>query len=141
MLLLTRTARALAASLVLPAALVGCSGDGGGSSSASPTPSPSSPSSSTSPSSSPSKSAKATLTISDFTFEPATLTVAPGTKVTVVNKDSATHTVTATDRNKSFDTGDIAGGEKATFTAPSAAGSYSYKCTIHPFMKATLTVK
>lgn len=137
MLLLTRTARALAASLVLPAALVGCSGDGGGSSSASPTPSPSSPSSSTSPS----KSAKATLTISDFTFEPTTLTVAPGTKVTVVNKDSATHTVTATDRNKSFDTGDIAGGEKATFTAPSAAGSYSYKCTIHPFMKATLTVK
>lgn len=137
MLLLTRTARALVASLVLPAALVGCSGDGGGSSSASPTPSPSSPSSSTSPS----KSAKATLTISDFTFEPATLTVAPGTKVTVVNKDSATHTVTATDRNKSFDTGDIAGGEKATFTAPSAAGSYSYKCTIHPFMKATLTVK
>jgi plastocyanin len=146
MLLLTRPARALGASLVLLTALAGCSGGGGGSSSSSSTPSASksasSPSSSPSPSSpSPSKGGRATITISDFKFKPSKLTVAPGAKVTVVNEDSVTHTVTATDKAKSFDTGDIAGGKKATFTAPSTAGSYSYKCTIHPFMKATLTVK
>jgi plastocyanin len=144
MLLLTRPARALGASLVLLTALAGCSGGGGGSSSSSSTPSASktaSSPSSPSPSSSPSKGGRATITISDFKFKPSKLTVAPGAKVTVVNEDSATHTVTATDKDKSFDTGDIAGGEKATFTAPSTAGSYSYECTIHPFMKATLIVK
>jgi plastocyanin len=141
MLMFTRSSRILAASVVLLAALAGCSGGGGGSSSSSKSPSASkSPAASHSPTASPSKNAKATITIADFTFKPAHLTVAPGTKVTVVNKDSTTHTVTA-DKNKSFDTGDIAGGKTTTFTAPSAPGSYSYTCTIHPFMKATLTVK
>ncbi len=140
MLLLNRPSRNLATSVVLLAALAGCSGGGGGSSSSSSTPSASASSAASgSPSASPSKSAKATITISDFKFKPSTLTVDPGTKITVVNKDSATHTVTA-DEKKNFDTGDIAGGATTTFTAPSTSGSFSYKCTIHPFMKATLTV-
>jgi plastocyanin len=137
MLLLTRTSRALAATSVLLAALAGCSGGGGGSSSSS---TPSASASTPSASASASKAARATITISDFTFRPATLTVAPGTEITVVNKDSATHTVTA-DKKNGFDTGDIAGGRTATFTAPGAAGRYSYTCTIHPFMKADLTVQ
>jgi plastocyanin len=135
MLVLTPPSRTLALTTVLLAALAGCSGGSGGSSSSSAT-----PSASKSPSAAPSKNAKATITISDFTFHPATLTVAPGTKITVVNKDSATHTVTA-DRKNGFDTGDIAGSRTTTFTAPAAAGSYAYTCTIHPFMKAHLTVK
>ncbi len=48
------------------------------------------------------------------------------------------HTVTATDG--SFDTGNIPGNAHGMFTAPSKPGSYPYKCAIHPFMKATLTV-
>ncbi|ALV38580.1 hypothetical protein AS200_15220 [Streptomyces sp. CdTB01] len=75
----------------------------------------------------------------NFAFSPANLRVRPGTKITVVNRDSATHTVTATG-NKKFDTGSIAGDATAAFTAPSAPGSYSYICTIHPNMKGTLTV-
>jgi plastocyanin len=134
MVLFTRPSRALAASVLLLAALAGCGG-GDGSSSSSPTPSDSATKSS------PPKGGKATITIQDFTFTPSTLTVAPGTKITVRNTDSVTHTVTATDKKKSFDTGDVAGGATATFTAPSTAGSYSYKCSVHPFMKATLTVK
>ncbi|TLS41219.1 hypothetical protein FE633_37655 [Streptomyces montanus] len=59
--------------------------------------------------------------------------------MTVVNRDSAPHTVTATG-DKMFDTGSIAGDSTATFTAPSASGSYSYICTIHPNMEGTLTV-
>jgi len=81
----------------------------------------------------------AQIVIDNFTFSPATLTVTPGEKVTVVNKDSTTHTLTATG-NKAFDTGDIASGATTTFTAPSTAGSYPYICTIHQFMHGTLTV-
>lgn len=137
MLLIKGPSRVLAGSAVLLAALTACSGGGGGSSSSSTEPSPSHHASTA-----PSKGAKAaTLTIKNFTFTPANLTVAPGTKVTVTNKDTTTHTVTATDKKKSFDTGSVAAGKTTTFTAPSTAGSYPYKCTIHPFMKATLTVK
>jgi plastocyanin len=79
-----------------------------------------------------------TIIIKNFAFSPSNLTVAPGAKVTVLNKDSATHTVTATDN--SFNTGDIKPGTSATFTAPSKAGSYGYICSIHQYMTATLTV-
>jgi plastocyanin len=67
-----------------------------------------------------------------------TLTVKPGTKVTVMNTDSVTHTLTAD--GGAFDTGDILPGTSTTFTAPATAGSYGYHCSIHLFMKATLVV-
>lgn len=79
------------------------------------------------------------IVIENFTFSPANLQVRPGTKVTVVNRDSDAHTVTATE-DKVFDTGNITGGATVTFTAPSTPGSYSYLCTLHPNMKGTLTV-
>ncbi|MFF1419556.1 cupredoxin domain-containing protein [Streptomyces sp. NPDC058280] len=119
----TRLAAALAA--VCVTTLAGCSG--GSSSPASTTPAPSA-------------GGKVEITIDNFTFMPAALTVAPGTKVTVTNKDSVTHTLTAV-TGRAFNTGDIAAGKTATFTAPARAGTYSYMCTIHPFMKGTLTVR
>jgi plastocyanin len=79
------------------------------------------------------------VTISDFKFAPASLTVAPGTRVTVANKDSTAHTATA-DKGNSFDTGDIDPGSSATVTL-AKAGSYSYHCSIHPFMHGTLVVR
>lgn len=79
-----------------------------------------------------------TIVIKNFSFTPGTLTVAPGTKITVTNGDSVTHTLTSS--SHAFDTGDIAAGATATFTAPSKAGSYPYSCTIHPTMHGTLTV-
>lgn len=136
----TRFAVAAAAFSVCLTALTGCSdsgGGGGGSSSAPATPSsppPSSPASSRPP------AGQMKVSIKDFTFRPADLTVAPGTKITVTNNDTTTHTMTAT-KGKAFDTGDIAAGSSATFTAPSKAGGYPYDCTIHPFMTGTLTVK
>ncbi|MFI6849321.1 cupredoxin domain-containing protein [Kitasatospora sp. NBC_00085] len=78
------------------------------------------------------------VTIKNFLFEPADFTVRPGETVTVTNEDSAAHTLTAAD--KSFDTGTIAPGKSATFTAPTQPGSSPYICTIHPFMHGTLTV-
>ncbi|ALV38559.1 hypothetical protein AS200_14600 [Streptomyces sp. CdTB01] len=64
----------------------------------------------------------------------------PGEKITVVNKDSAAHTVTATEGN-AFDTGSIPGGKSRTFTAPSKVGEYAFVCTFHPNMKGTLIVR
>lgn len=89
--------------------------------------------------SSPSAGGADRIDIKDFAFGPASLTVGPGAVVTVTNSDSTTHTVTATGA-KAFDTGDIAPGKTVTFTAPSKAGAYPFICTIHPFMKGSLTV-
>ncbi|WP_187645609.1 hypothetical protein [Streptomyces sp. TRM49041] len=51
--------------------------------------------------------------IENFTFSPADLQVSPGAQVSVVNRDSASHTVTATG-DKAFDTGTIKAGATAT---------------------------
>jgi len=77
-------------------------------------------------------------TIQNFSFQPASITVAVGSTVTWTNKDSASHTVTADDG--SFDSKPIASGStfSQTFTK---AGTYAYHCAIHPSMKATITVQ
>ncbi|MER7204684.1 cupredoxin family copper-binding protein [Streptomyces sp. CB01635] len=143
----------IGAALCLVTTLAGCSDSGDGSSSSSTPPASASVSVSSAPSASASVSAPAPaspsssesgkgevkVTIKNFAFHPATFEVSPGTKITVTNEDSATHTLTADD--KSFDTGDLAQGKSATITAPSKPGSYSYVCTIHPNMKGTLTVR
>jgi plastocyanin len=116
----------LAALLFLGLVVAGC-GSGGTTSPATPSTSAAEP------------IAANTVVINNFSFSPADLTVAPGTKVTVKNEDSTTHTLTATGA-KAFDTGNIASGASAPFTAPTQPGSYAYTCTIHPFMKGTLKV-
>ena len=78
------------------------------------------------------------ITISNFMFSPMRASVAPGSTVSVTNKDSVTHTLTATDGQ--FDTGDIGPGQTKTFTAPSKAGTYSYICNIHQYMMGTIVV-
>ncbi|WP_329499351.1 cupredoxin domain-containing protein [Kitasatospora herbaricolor] len=114
------------------------------------TPSPSAGSASPSASGSASGSASAspggtpatavTVTIKDFAFNPVGVTVAPGATVTVINQDSTAHTVTSV-TDGLFDTGDIAGGQTTTFTAPTTPGEYRYICSIHPNMHGTLTVQ
>jgi plastocyanin len=78
-----------------------------------------------------------TVKIDNFTFEPAQLTVKPGTTVTWINEDDIPHTVVATNktfRSKALDTDD-----KFSFTF-TTAGTYEYFCSLHPHMKATVTV-
>jgi plastocyanin len=82
-----------------------------------------------------------TIIIKNFMFDPASLTVAPGTVVTVRNEDSVTHTVTDKADPTLFGTGGIAAGQVKTFKAPGQAGSYPYLCTIHQFMTGTLVVR
>ena len=78
-----------------------------------------------------------TIRIKNFQFSIAT--VKGGETVTVQNNDSTTHTVTS-DKAGQFDVGNVDPGKSATFTAPAAAGSYSFHCKIHSFMHGTLTV-
>jgi plastocyanin len=78
------------------------------------------------------------VTIQNFAFNPSTIEVAVGTTVTWTNQDTAGHTVTADDG--SFDSRTLATG--ATFQQTfSTAGTFTYHCTIHSSMKATVTVK
>ncbi|GGZ98774.1 hypothetical protein GCM10010371_67970 [Streptomyces subrutilus] len=92
--------------------------------------------------SAPAQSAPAArITIKAFGFGPGSLSVAPGTVVTVVNQDTAPHTGTGTGTGRAaFDTKTIKAGRSATFTAPRTRGTYSYICTIHQFMSGTLTI-
>jgi plastocyanin len=83
-------------------------------------------------------SSGATITIHNFTFNPATLTVKPGTVVTIKNTDDTQHTVTALDG--SFDTGAISGGKSATF-AVSKAGTFKFHCNIHNYMTGAIQVR
>jgi plastocyanin len=72
-------------------------------------------------------------------FSPMSASVAPGSTVSVTNKDSVTHTLTAS--GGQFDTGDIDGGQTKTFKAPSKAGTYKYICNIHQYMVGTVVVR
>jgi plastocyanin len=72
-------------------------------------------------------------------FSPMHAAVAPGSTVSVTNKDSVTHTLTAT--GGQFDTGDIGAGQTKTFTAPMKAGTYTYICNIHQYMMGTVVVR
>jgi plastocyanin len=86
----------------------------------------------------PPQAATAEVKIDNFSFGPATLTVAPGTTVTWVNHDDIPHTVVSTDsafKSKVLDTD-----EKFSFTF-TKAGTYPYFCSIHPKMTATVVVK
>jgi amicyanin len=77
-----------------------------------------------------------------FAFSPTTLTIKVGSTVTWTNMTPAPHTVTSDD-GKSFDSGistPIApSGGTYSFTFKQA-GTFSYHCQIHPYMKATIIV-
>jgi plastocyanin len=76
--------------------------------------------------------------IADFKFMPAKISVPTGTKLVFANVDKAAHTATASDR--SFDTGSIRRGKRATVTL-GKAGTFAYICDFHPFMKGTVVVE
>jgi len=78
------------------------------------------------------------VAIDNFTFTPATITVAAGTTVSWVNHDDVPHTVTANDKtftSKAMDTDDRYSHQ---FTAP---GTYPYFCAVHKHMTAQVIVK
>jgi plastocyanin len=79
-----------------------------------------------------------TITIENFAYVPADVTIAPGTRVTWINKDEAPHTATSSD--KKFNSGGLDTDDKFSFVF-NEKGDFPYICTLHPQMKATIKVK
>ena len=78
-----------------------------------------------------------TVLIQSNSFNPSTLTVKVGQKVTWTNNDSYTHTVTSDDGT--FTGGDLPSGQSFSFTF-TKPGTYAYHCSIHTFMTGTVVV-
>lgn len=79
------------------------------------------------------------VAIKNLAFTPGTLTVPAGTTVTWTNADEEPHTVSADNggpfHSSPLDTGGVF---RYTFAKP---GTYTYYCTIHPFMHGTVVVR
>ena len=80
------------------------------------------------------------IVIDNFTFSPATVTIAPGTRVVWINHDDVPHTATSTSKPKRFESGTLDTDDKFAhvFTEP---GTYSYFCAVHPKMTGQIIVK
>ena len=84
--------------------------------------------------------ASAQVSIDNFTFAPAVLTIAPGTKVTWTNHDDIPHTVTSSQepahmRSPVLDTDET---YSLTFDKP---GTYAFFCSLHPHMQSQVVVR
>ena len=83
--------------------------------------------------------AEAAAGIDNFTFSPASLSVAKGTKVTWTNHDDIPHTVTSAATPRLFHSGPLDTGDSFGFTFD-APGEYKYFCALHPHMQGTVLV-
>ena len=84
------------------------------------------------------QASSAEVKIDNFSFGPATLTVAVGTTVTWTNRDDIPHTVVSDDKifkSKVLDTDEKF---SFTFTKP---GTYPYFCSVHPKMTGKVVVQ
>ena len=79
------------------------------------------------------------IEIKDFAFNPQTLTVKSGEKITWINRDEEPHTVVSVEKqfkkSSALDTD-----EEFTITA-GAPGTYTYFCSVHPKMTGTIIVQ
>jgi len=82
----------------------------------------------------------AEVDIENFAFSPATLTIAPGTSVTWVNKDEEPHNVVGTAPPRYFRSQGLDGGDNFAFVFDKP-GTYKYICSVHPQMHGTVVVK
>ena len=85
----------------------------------------------------PPRPATHTVDIEGLQFKPAALTVRAGDTIVWANKDMFPHTATA---ESGFDSKSIDSGKSWQMTA-AGKGDFTYVCTFHPTMKATLRVE
>jgi len=78
------------------------------------------------------------IEIKDFAFNPQTLTVKSGEKITWINRDEEPHTVVSVEKqfkkSMALDTD-----QEFTITT-GAPGTYTYFCSVHPKMTGTIVV-
>jgi plastocyanin len=82
---------------------------------------------------------KNTIEIKDFAFNPQTLKVKAGEKITWINHDDEPHTVVSVgkkfQKSSALDTD-----QEFTITA-GAPGTYEYFCSVHPKMTGTIVIE
>jgi amicyanin len=88
----------------------------------------------------PNEATEVKVKIANLAYDPPTLTVKVGTKVTWTNQDEVPHTVTSTTKPRllkspALDTNDSF---SHVFKEP---GTFKYFCTVHPKMAGTVVVK
>lgn len=124
--------------------LVACGG--GGTTATQPTPTPTTAPTAT-PTSQPSPTPSPTPTVVKvqiveknemYSFQPSTLTIKKGTQVIWTNVSDAPHTVTSD--TGAFNTPSSLAEHKTFMMTFTTAGTFSYHCSIHPYMKATIIV-
>ena len=86
------------------------------------------------------KASTVEVKVDNFSFGPASLTVAVGTTVTWTNRDDIPHTVVSTDDAKTFKSKVLDTDQSFSFTF-SKAGTYPYFCSIHPKMTGKVIVQ
>ena len=79
------------------------------------------------------------IEIKDFAFNPQTLTVKSGEKVTWINRDEEPHTVVSVEKQFKKSTA-LDTDQEFTITA-GAPGTYTYFCSVHPKMTGTIVVE
>jgi len=83
-----------------------------------------------------SSAAMVQVSISNFKFQPSSVTVQKGDTVTWTNQDTVAHDVKFQDsESPTLNKGDR---YSKTFNVP---GNYGYICDIHPYMKGSVIVK
>src|SRR3989442_7938183 len=73
-----------------------------------------------------------------YMFDPATLTIKKGMQVVWTNMSDAPHTVTS-DAGAFNTLSNLSENQTFMFTF-TTAGTFTYHCNVHPYMKATITV-
>jgi plastocyanin len=79
------------------------------------------------------------IEIKDFAFNPQTITIKAGEKVTWINRDEEPHTVVSVEKQFKKSTA-LDTDQEFTITA-GAPGTYTYFCSVHPKMTGTIVVE
>jgi plastocyanin len=79
------------------------------------------------------------IEIKDFAFNPQTLTVKSGEKITWINRDDEPHTVVSVEKQFKKSTA-LDTDQEFSITAGSP-GTYTYFCSVHPKMTGTIVVE
>lgn len=79
------------------------------------------------------------IEIKDFAFNPQTITVKSGEKITWINRDEEPHTVVSV--GKQFKKSSALDTDQSYTILAGAPGTYSYFCSVHPKMTGTIVVQ
>ena len=78
------------------------------------------------------------IEIKDFAFNPQTITVKSGDKITWINRDEEPHTVVSV--GKKFQRSSGLDTDQEFSIIAGAPGTYEYFCSVHPKMTGTIVV-